>query len=101
MPPSVQRAWVEGSTAKNSLSARSALLRWPRTKPGSTRAVRACGIDVQDAAQVLRAIYYQRTIDRLAALAGAAAPRQDGHALLARYGEGRDHVIDRFGHDHP
>ena len=43
MPPMVQRAWVEGSTGKNSPCARSAAFRWPSTMPGSTRRCRAAG----------------------------------------------------------
>ena len=39
MPPMVQRAWVEGSTGKNSPCGRSALLRCWSTMPGSTVAV--------------------------------------------------------------
>ena len=41
MPPMVQRAWVLGSTGKNSPCGRSAAFRWPSTSPGSTSAVRA------------------------------------------------------------
>ncbi len=43
MPPSVQRAWVDGSTGKNSPCGRSAAFRCASTKPGSTSAVRAAG----------------------------------------------------------
>ena len=100
MPPMVQRAWVEGSTGKNSLSARRALFRWPSTRPGSTRAVSRLGIDMQDAAQMFGAIDHQRAVDRLPALAGAAAAGQDRDAFIARDRHRGHHVVDRFRHDH-
>ena len=100
MPPIVQRACVEGSTGKNSPCWRSAAFRWPSTRPGSTSAVRALGIDVQDAAQVLRAVDHQRAVHRLAALAGAAAARQHGNAFLARDRQRGGDVADLLRHDH-
>ena len=58
------------------------------------------GIDVQDAAQVLGAVDHQRAVHRLAALAGAAAARQHGHAFLARDRHCRGDVADLLRHDH-
>ena len=69
MPPMVQRAWVEGSTGKNSPCGRSAAFSWPSTRPGSTSAVRASASTCEDAAQMLGAVDHQRPVDRLAALA--------------------------------
>ena len=43
MPPRVQRAWVDGSTGKNSPCGRSAAFSCASTSPGSTSAVRAAG----------------------------------------------------------
>ena len=42
------------------------------------------GIDMQDATQMFRAVYHQRAIHRLAALAGAAATRQNRDAFFTR-----------------
>ena len=100
MPPIVQRACVEGSTGKNSPCWRSAAFRWPSTRPGSTSAVRGLGIDVQDAAQMLRAVDHQRAVHRLAALAGAAAAGQHRDALLARDRQRGGDVVDLLRHDH-
>ena len=58
------------------------------------------GIDMQDAAQVFGAVDHQRAVHRLAALAGAAAARQHGHAFLARDRQGRRDVVDLLRHDH-
>ncbi len=45
MPPMVQRAWVEGSTGKNSPCGLSAAFRCASTMPGCTVAVLDAGID--------------------------------------------------------
>ncbi len=61
----------------------------------------ACGrIDLEHAPQVLAAIDHQRAVDRLAALAGAAAAGEDRHAMRARDREGRLHVVDPTRDDH-
>ena len=58
------------------------------------------GIDMQDAAQMLRAVDHQRAVHRLAALAGAAAARQHRDAFLARDRQRRGDVADLLRHDH-
>jgi hypothetical protein len=56
-------------------------------------------IDLQHIAQIFRAVEDQGSIDRLAALAGAFAARQDRDAALARdRHRGRD-ILDRARHE--
>ena len=81
-------------------AARNAVLRWPSTTPGSTARCVPSASTCSDAAQVLRTVDDQRAIDGLAALAGAAAARQDGDALLACDRQRRGDVVDRPRHDH-
>ena len=96
MPPMVQRACVEGSTGKNSLCAAQRGVELAEHDARLDQRGARRGIDVQDAAQVLRAIDDQRAVDGLAALAGAAAARQHGNALLARDGQRGGDVVDAF-----
>ena len=57
-------------------------------------------IDIQDAAQVLRAVDHQRAVHRLAALAGAAAAGQHRDTLLARDRHGCGDIADLRRYDH-
>ena len=86
-------AWRD-RPGRTTRAGRSAAFRWPSTRPGSTRRC-ALGIDVEDAAQMLRAVDHQRAVYGLAALARAAAARQHGDAFLARDGQRRGDVADR------
>ena len=58
------------------------------------------GIDLDDLAQVLRAVEHDRPVDRLPALAGAAAARQHRHAVLAGDRQRRLQVVSGLGNDH-
>ena len=69
-------------------------------QPGFHQCRARLRIDVQDAAQMLRAVDHQRAVHRLAALAGAAAARQHRDALLARDRQRRGDVADLLRHDH-
>ena len=55
---------------------------------------------MQDAAQMFRAVDHQRAVHRLAALAGAAATRQNRDAFFTRDRQGRRDVADLLRHDH-
>ena len=57
------------------------------------------GIERDDAVQVLRAVDDERDVHALAALRGAAAARQDRHAVLARERHRGDDVLHRAGED--
>ena len=59
------------------------------------------GIHFQHAPQVFRAIQHQSAINRLPALAGAAAPRQDRHPFFPANGQGRFHIGDGTRHHYP
>ena len=57
-------------------------------------------VDLDQLLQVLAEIDHQRTADRLAGLRGAAAARQQRHALLARNRQRRAHVVVGARHHH-
>ena len=86
MPPMVQRAWVEGSTGKNSLCCFSAALRCASTMPGWTVAVAAAVSRLRIPLRCLEQSQHDGAVDGLAALAGAAAAGQDGDAGVPRQG---------------
>ena len=94
MPPMVQRAWVEGSTGKNSPCGAQRGVQVAQHDARLDQRGARLGIDMQHAAQIFRAIDHQRAVDRLAALAGAAAARQHRHAFLARDRQRRRDVLD-------
>ncbi len=100
MPPIVQRAWVDGSTGKEQSVGAQRVVEVAEDEARLHQGGPRLGIDVQDAAQVLGAVDHQRAVDRLAALAGAAAARQHRDALVARDRHGRSHVVDRLRDDH-
>ena len=100
MPPMVHRAWVEGSTGKNTPCRRNSVFSAPSVMPGSTRTEPGGGIDLQHAAQELRAIHHQRPVHGLPALAGPASPGQHRDPGLARDRQSGGHVVDRLRHDH-
>ena len=100
MPPIVQRACVEGSTGKNIPCWRSAVFRCAQHDARLDQCRARLRIDMQHAAQMLRAIDHQRAVHRLAALAGAAAAGQHRNAFLARDRQGGGDVVDLLRHDH-
>ena len=100
MPPMVQRACVEGSTGKEQPVLPQRRVQMAQHQARFDQRGARIGIDVQDAAQVLRAVDHQRAVHRLAALAGAAAARQHGDAFLARDRQRRGDVVDLLRHDH-
>ena len=57
------------------------------------------GIEVENLVQMFRQIDDQGFADRLAALRGAAAARQNRHAGVAGDGDDRFHVLGVLGHD--
>ena len=57
------------------------------------------GVDLQHVAEIFRAVEDQRSIDRLAALAGAAAARQHRDAALARDRHRGLDILDRARHE--
>ena len=80
----VQRAQVEGRRGRTARAASARAFSAPSVMPGSTRAAPALGVDAR--ARWRRYLVQSMTrarFDGLAALAGAAAARQHGHALLA------------------
>ena len=56
-------------------------------------------IELENLVQMLGQVDDQGLADRLAALRGAAAARQDRHAFAARDGDDRFHVLGILGHD--
>ena len=74
-------------------------IQMPQHQPRLHKRGASVGIDIQHAAQVLRTIDDQRAVDGLSALAGAAAPRQNGNPFFPRDRQGRRDIIDGFGHD--
>ena len=57
------------------------------------------GVDLEHVAKIFRAVEDQGSIDRLAALAGAAAARQDRDAALARDRHRGLDILDRARHE--
>ena len=100
MPPMVQRAWVEGSTGKEQFVAAQTAIQVAQNEAWFNQGGPRLGIDMQDAAEMFRAIDHQGPVHRLATLARAAATRQDGHALVSRDRHCGDDVVDRFRDDH-
>ncbi len=64
-------------------------------------AAAAFDIELQNAIEIFRAIEDQRVIDRLAALRGAAAAREDADMLFLGDGYGGFRLVNRPGGDHP
>ncbi len=59
------------------------------------------GVDLEHVAKIFRAVDDQGAVDRLPALAGPPAARQDRNAALARDRDrGRD-ILDRARHENP
>ena len=56
-------------------------------------------VDGKDLAQIFAAIEHDGAIDRLPALAGAAAPHQDRHAMRPRGRQRRLHIVACFRDD--
>src|SRR5579883_2326701 len=79
----VARLEVETSTGKKRPWGRRKALSWSSTMPGSTT-MRRLSIEFKDAVEVGADIDDDGLTDRLAALGGAAAARQDRHALRGR-----------------
>ena len=100
MPPIVACALVETSTGNQRPSGFSCALRWSRTRPGSTVAVRRSASTATTRRRCLVRVDDERRAGRLAALARAGAARQHRHGELARDLEGDGDVAVALRHEH-
>ena len=100
MPPMVARLDVDTSTGNHKPIDLSWRFSSSSTMPGSTVQVRGCSIGLDEPVQVFAVVDDQRAAHGLAGLRGAAAARQQRHALLAGDLGGDAHVLGCPRHHH-